>query len=185
MTTATFKPDVLRLCRSQIRASISDLTALGGISYKYSYYESQNGTDTLVSGDDANSEQNADATVKNVLGYMLPYVNIMLLYFLILFYGQGTANCVVLEKSSKLMDTMLVSVKPEAMVIGKVLAQAFTCVIQIALWVIGLWGGFAAGIWAVKQSIHIPPCRSSRCLVIWDCSQASLHRSTSYFSYST
>ena len=48
------------------------------------------------------------------------------------------------------MDTMLVSVKPEAMVIGKVLAQAFTCVIQIALWVIGLWGGFAAGIWAVK-----------------------------------
>ena len=81
---------------------------------------------------------------------MLPYVNIMLLYFLILFYGQGTANCVVLEKSSKLMDTMLVSVKPEAMVIGKVLAQAFTCVIQIALWVIGLWGGFAAGIWAVK-----------------------------------
>lgn len=131
-------------------ASISDLTALGGISYKYSYYESQNGTDTLVSGDDANSEQNADATVKNVLGYMLPYVNIMLLYFLILFYGQGTANCVVLEKSSKLMDTMLVSVKPEAMVIGKVLAQAFTCVIQIALWVIGLWGGFAAGIWAVK-----------------------------------
>ena len=130
-------------------ASISDLTALGGISYKYSYYESQNGTDTLVSGDDANSEQNADATVKNVLGYMLPYVNIMLLYFLILFYGQGTANCVVLEKSSKLMDTMLVSVKPEAMVIGKVLAQAFTCVIQIALWVIGLWGGFAAGIWAV------------------------------------
>ena len=67
-------------------ASISDLTALGGISYKYSYYESQNGTDTLVSGDDANSEQNADATVKNVLGYMLPYVNIMLLYFLILKY---------------------------------------------------------------------------------------------------
>lgn len=48
------------------------------------------------------------------------------------------------------MDTMLVSVKPEAMVIGKVLAQAFTCVIQIALWVIGLCGGFAAGIWAVK-----------------------------------
>lgn len=69
---------------------------------------------------------------------------------MILFYGQGTANCVVLEKSSKLMDTMLVSVKPEAMVIGKVLAQALTCVIQIGLWVIGLCGGFAAGIHTVK-----------------------------------
>lgn len=130
--------------------SIRDLMSLGSISYKYSYYENENDTDTLISGDDADSEQNADAMVKTVLGYLLPYVNIMLLYFLILFYGQGTANCVVLEKSSKLMDTMLVCVKPEAMVIGKVLAQAFTCVIQIALWVIGLWGGFAAGIRAVK-----------------------------------
>ncbi len=130
--------------------SISDLTALGSSSYKYSYYKNENGTDTLVSGDDADTMQNAEASVNNALGYMLPYINIMLLYFLILFYGQGTANCVVLEKSSKLMDTMLISVKPEAMVIGKVLAQAFTCVIQIGLWIISLFGGFAAGIWAVK-----------------------------------
>lgn len=68
-------------------ASISDLTALGGISYKYSYYESQNGTDTLVSGDDANSEQNADATVKNVLPgllirKLLPYQLIIISLFL-------------------------------------------------------------------------------------------------------
>lgn len=131
-------------------ASISDLTALGNSSYNYSYYKNENGTDTLVSGDDADTMQNAEASVNNALGYMLPYINIMLLYFLILFYGQGTANCVVLEKSSKLMDTMLISVKPEAMVIGKVLAQAFTCVIQIGLWLVSLFGGFAAGIWAVK-----------------------------------
>lgn len=132
-------------------ASISDLTSLGSSSYKYSYYKNENGTDTLISGDDADTMQNAEASVNNALGYMLPYINIMLLYFLILFYGQGTANCVVLEKSSKLMDTMLISVKPEAMVIGKVLAQAFTCVIQIGLWIISLFGGFAAGIWAVKS----------------------------------
>lgn len=131
-------------------ASISELTALGTISYKYSYYENTDGVDTLVSGDDADTMQNAEATVNSILGYLLPYVNIMLLYFLILFYGQGTANCVVLEKSSKLMDTMLVSVNPEAMVIGKVLAQALTCVIQIGLWVIGLCGGFAAGIHTIK-----------------------------------
>lgn len=130
--------------------SVSDLSALSTMNYKYSYYENKDGVDTLVSGDDADTTQNAEASVNNALGYMLPYVNIMLLYFLIIFYGQGTATSVILEKSSKLMDTMLISVKPEAMVIGKVLAQAVSCIIQVGLWVIGLIGGFAAGIQAVK-----------------------------------
>ena len=130
--------------------TVNDSSDLGAISYKYSYYKNTDGVDTLVSGDDADTEQNAEASVKETLGYILPYVNIMLLYFLILFYGQGTANSVVLEKSSKLMDMMLVSIKPEALVIGKVLANAVTCVLQIGLWVISLIGGFAAGIQAVK-----------------------------------
>lgn len=130
--------------------SLSDSSDLRAISYKYSYYQNTDGVDTLISGDDADTKQNAEASVKETLGYILPYVNIMLLYFLILFYGQGTATSVVLEKSSKLMDTMLISVKPEALVLGKVLANAVTCVLQTGLWVISLIGGFAAGVQAVK-----------------------------------
>ena len=58
-------------------------------------------------------------TVREILAYLLPVVNIMVLYFLILLYGQSVAGNVIMEKTSKLMDTFLVAVKPTAMVFGR------------------------------------------------------------------
>lgn len=130
--------------------SLTDLISLGSTSYEYSYYSNAGGEEILVSGDEATDRQNTDSMVKEILAYALPFVNIMLLYFLILFYGQGTANSVVMEKTSKLMDTLLLSVRPEAMIIGKVLAQACCSVIQVGLWLAGLIGGFALGIHLVQ-----------------------------------
>ena len=126
----------------------------------------------MKSGDDANSEQNADATVKNVLGYMRFICKHHASYFLILFYSQAPQRaCVVLEKSSKLMDTMLVSVKARGNGHRKS-AQAFVsfkCTVGNRT-----VRRLAAGIWAVKTiNIGYNHARSSRCLVIWDCSQAS------------
>lgn len=62
------------------------------------------------------------AMVLEVMEIVLPYLCIMVLYFMVLIYGQGIAGSVILEKSSKLMDTMLVSLRPEAMILGKTLA---------------------------------------------------------------
>ena len=81
---------------------------------------------------------------------ILPYVGVMLIYFLVLFYGQGVANSVILEKTSKLMDFFLVSVEPVAMVLGKVLAIALSGLLQLCIWLISLLGGFAGGIWLYK-----------------------------------
>ena len=83
--------------------------------------------------------------VREVLGMLLPYANIMLIYFLVLFYGQGVASCVIMEKTSKLMDTFLVSVRPRAMIFGKVFAIWLSSAIQFLLWVLSLILGFAAG----------------------------------------
>ena len=85
------------------------------------------------------------AEAKELLGMLLPYLGVMVMYFLILFYGQGVANSVVLEKTSKLMDFFLVSVEPAAMVLGKVLAMAAAGLLQLAVWLAALAGGFAAG----------------------------------------
>ena len=86
-----------------------------------------------------------DEGVQEVLGMLLPYLGVMIMYFLVLFYGQGVANSVILEKSNKLMDFFLVSVDPVAMVLGKVLAMAAAGLLQVCLWGASLWGGFAAG----------------------------------------
>lgn len=90
------------------------------------------------------------ASVKRVLSFLLPYLLIMGLYFMILFYGQNVANSVLLEKSSKLMDNLLICVKPAALVMGKMLAIFVTGVLQTLFWIICLVAGFAIGCVCVK-----------------------------------
>ena len=105
------------------------------------------------------------ADVRELLGMLLPYVNIMLIYFLVLFYGQGVANSVILEKTSKLMDSFLVAVKPRAMIFGKVFAIWLGSVIQFLLWVLSVAAGFAVGIALVKA---INPSSTMGILLFFD-----------------
>ena len=103
--------------------------------------------DSSVSAD----ESDEYAVAKEVMATILPYLNIMILYFMILAYGQGTANSAIMEKTSKLMDLLLVSVKPGEMLLGKVFAMAASGVLQIFIWLAGLFGGFALGIHFTKM----------------------------------
>ena len=91
------------------------------------------------------SEQGGFEMVREIMDIVLPYVGIMLLYFMVLVYGQGIAGSVVLEKSSKLMDTMLISLQPEAMILGKTLAGALAGILQMAAWIAGIAGGCILG----------------------------------------
>ncbi len=83
--------------------------------------------------------------VREVLEMALPYLCVMVLYFMVLIYGQGTAGNVLLEKSSKLMDTMLLSLRPEAMILGKTLAVWLAGILQMAAWVVGCVLGCVLG----------------------------------------
>jgi len=103
--------------------------------------------DVSVTGGRTGEGQAAD-----VLSMVLPFVSLMLLYFLVLLYGQSTAASVILEKTSKLMDLFLVSVEPTAMVLGKVLATALAGLLQLAVWILSLMGGFAAGGALARQT---------------------------------
>ena len=95
--------------------------------------------------DQAAKAQSTRDSIIEGLSFALPYVSIMLMYFLVILYCSGVSMSVVLEKESKLMDMMLVSVRPEAMVLGKLLAIVASAFIQIATWlvsvVVGLIGG--------------------------------------------
>lgn len=93
----------------------------------------------------ADSDRSDFEVIREMLDMILPYLCIMLLYFMVLIYGQGIAGAVVLEKSSKLMDTMLLSLRPEAMILGKTLAGAAAGILQMAAWIIGIAGGCALG----------------------------------------
>lgn len=96
--------------------------------------------------------QTGEGEAMGLLSMLLPFASLMLLYFLVLLYGQSTAASVILEKTSKLMDLFLVSVEPTAMVLGKVLATALAGLLQLAVWAAGLAGGFAIGGAVVRQT---------------------------------
>lgn len=111
-------------------------------------YSSAANAQEILSGEDGGD--GAAGEIREIADIILPYLNVMVLYFLVLFYGQGVASSVVLEKQSKLMDTFLLSLRPEAMVLGKLLAGTLAGILQVLVWIIGAAGGLLLGSGLVR-----------------------------------
>lgn len=63
--------------------------------------------------------------------YFYTYVMIMVLYMVILLYGQMVATNVATEKSSRAMELLITSAKPASMMFGKVIASCLAGLIQL------------------------------------------------------
>ena len=94
---------------------------------------------------DASSADDDEDGLKMVFRFLVPFLMVMLMYMMTILYGQSMANSVMLEKTSKLMETILTAVHPFALMTGKLLATATAAVLQILIWlgslIIGLFGG--------------------------------------------
>ena len=86
---------------------------------------------------------------------VLTYLNLMILYFLILTFSASFSQNVVLEKDNKLMDTMLVSLKPEALILGKFLGVSCAGLLQIFVWLGALCLGAFGGIGIVGRFMNL------------------------------
>ena len=69
----------------------------------------------------------------SVSNYAYTYMLIMILYFLLIFYGQMIATAVTSEKSNRAIEILVTSVDSTSLIFGKVLAGAITGLIQCAL----------------------------------------------------
>ena len=107
---------------------------------------------TVASTDDSatGNEGQMSSDIKHMLSMIIGYVLVMVIYFLVLLYGQGVASTVIMEKNSKLMELFLLSVDPSAMITGKVLAVSLAGAMQFTSWAVGLICGFAGGTLIVK-----------------------------------
>lgn len=108
-------------------------------------------TGVILPSDQAPDTESSLDMTKQIVSMALPFLYVMVLYFMLAFYGQGVATGVIVEKSSKLMDTFLVSVKPSEMVFGKMLAISLTGLIQFATWILSLVLGFVGGVKITKS----------------------------------
>lgn len=81
----------------------------------------------------------------SIVKIFAPMIFILALYFMVLIYGQSIAKTVSAEKTSKLMETLLLTVKPFDLMGGKVFAMASVGFLQFALWLVGLALGLVSG----------------------------------------
>lgn len=65
--------------------------------------------------------------------YAYTYMLIMILYFLLVFYGQMISTSVTSEKSNRAIEILVTSVNSSSLIFGKVLAGAIAGIIQCAL----------------------------------------------------
>ncbi len=102
--------------------------------------------ETSVAGEDESSF--ADHMLKNII----PVLTGIVLYMMLCIYGQSVARCIVVEKDSKMMESLLVFTKPYDLIFGKILGMYFAAILQFFVWiaaavasvVIGLSGSASA-----------------------------------------
>ena len=70
------------------------------------------------------------------INYILGIVLGMLLYMVIIIYGQMVLTSVVEEKSSRVIDVMVTSCSPFQLMMGKILGIASVALTQIAIWAV-------------------------------------------------
>lgn len=74
-----------------------------------------------------------------------PIIIVLVLYMMALVYGQSIGKIVISEKISKLMETLLITVRPSSLIVGKILAMTFIAVLQMTMWIIGVVSGIGLG----------------------------------------
>lgn len=78
--------------------------------------------------------------------YMVPMLFAMILYFMLLLYGQTIIKSLMVEKTSKLMEMLLTTIPAKAIIVGKILAMSFLAIFQFLIWILcGILGFLTAG----------------------------------------
>lgn len=77
-----------------------------------------------------------------LMGVFMPMIVVFVMYMLVLMHGQSISKIIVIEKNSKLMETLLISVKPYAIILGKILAMYIVAVIEVFVWVLSGIAGY-------------------------------------------
>ena len=123
---------------------------------EYSVYDTEGyktGTDIYADSDKLAETQNAK--IKPGFNMALTYLCVIIIYVVIIMYGNSILQNIVLEKSNKLMDTMLISIAPQALVFGKMLAILTSGILQLLAWLAGLAGGAVVGVKVFTSMIGV------------------------------
>ena len=96
---------------------------------------------TLQSFRNDKQEQSQSAGASFAIGYILAFV----LYMFLIIYGQMVMQAVIEEKTTRVLDLLVTSVRPFQLMLGKILGVASVAVVQVAIWGVLIFGFGAVG----------------------------------------
>jgi len=88
----------------------------------------------------------------DVTGYALGMALTMVVFFAVYFYGYGVAMSVASEKTSRVMETLLVSASPTRILLGKCVGMGLLGLVQLSLFLLAGGLGYA---WLVPDGFSI------------------------------
>lgn len=71
----------------------------------------------------------------------LPMIFALIMYIMLMTYGQSLSNGMVTEKNSKIIELLVAHIKPGYLIVGKVLGCVIIALGQIVIWILSLVGG--------------------------------------------
>ena len=87
-------------------------------------------------GFDAKQDMGTAEAASGKASFFVGYATMFILYMAILLYAVNVLRSVVLEKQSRVVEIMVSSVKPRALMLGKVLGVGAVGLFQLSLWAI-------------------------------------------------
>lgn len=99
--------------------------------------------------DDFNAIENQSAQGQlTILGknsgnnYLLSFVLMLVVYMVVLMYGNTVSSIIAREKDSRMMEILITSTRPSSLILGKVAAAGVAAVLQFGLVVLAAYIGF-------------------------------------------
>jgi ABC-2 type transport system permease protein len=92
------------------------------------------------------------------------YGMFFLMYFVILFYGMNVARSIIEEKTSRVFEVLLATIRPEEMLAGKVIGVGAVGLTQVGIWIVVALAALKFQL--VGQGVHVLPTAAQTALFV-------------------
>ncbi len=89
------------------------------------------------------NEKNEDVTLQGDVAKGVSFVAFFLMYFFVVLYGARVMRSVMEEKTSRVVEVMLSSVKPKELMYGKIFGSTLVSFVQFFIWAIMILIGYS------------------------------------------
>lgn len=95
-------------------------------------------------------DKEEESATSSILSYILGTVTMFILYMFILLYGQMVMTSIIEEKNNRVLELVVSSVKPNDLMMGKIMGIGLVAITQIMIWAVLLIG---CSIWIMPGLI--------------------------------